>query len=154
MRPPHVSLLVCFALLAPAAFGGPAPCPAMTQSNIFIGYQGTASGCSPFVGGPCQVAEQIDFVAQSFQYDFSCALHTFAWNFGDGTTATGKTPVHTYAAPGTYAVTITISNGSQTFTTSAVVTVAAAAVDIPSLSFEATSLLLMLLALAALGRLR
>lgn len=35
---------------------------------------------------------------------------TYAWNFGDGETATGASPAHTYAAVGTYTVTLTITN--------------------------------------------
>jgi hypothetical protein len=34
----------------------------------------------------------------------------FAWDFGDGGTATGAHPTHTYAEPGTYVVMVTVSN--------------------------------------------
>jgi PKD repeat protein len=33
------------------------------------------------------------------------------WEFGDGTTGTGRTPTHTYAAPGTYKVTVVQFSG-------------------------------------------
>jgi PKD repeat protein len=35
----------------------------------------------------------------------------FSWDFGDGTEGTGETPEHTYAAPGTYKVTMTPTDG-------------------------------------------
>ncbi|MGV3606449.1 MAG: PQQ-dependent sugar dehydrogenase [Planctomycetaceae bacterium] len=39
---------------------------------------------------------------------------TYAWDFGDGTTATGATVVHTYAANGTYYATLSVSDGQVT----------------------------------------
>jgi PKD repeat protein len=43
----------------------------------------------------------------------------FAWNFGDGTTATTSTPVttHVYTAPGTYTVSLTETSSGGTSTT-------------------------------------
>ncbi len=42
---------------------------------------------------------------------------TYAWDFGDGNSDTGKEAVHIYDIPGTYTVTLTLSIGQQTFTT-------------------------------------
>jgi len=36
---------------------------------------------------------------------------TFTWNFGDGSTGTGATPTHRYAASGTYNPVVTVSDG-------------------------------------------
>jgi gliding motility-associated-like protein len=41
---------------------------------------------------------------------------THSWDFGDGGTSTDPNPLHNYANPGTYTVTLTISNGSVTDT--------------------------------------
>ena len=35
---------------------------------------------------------------------------SWLWDFGDGTTSTLRNPCHTYRAPGTYTVTLTVSN--------------------------------------------
>ena len=43
----------------------------------------------------------------------------YLWDFGDGSTATTATPSHTYANPGIYKVTLTVTdNTTQTGTTS------------------------------------
>jgi subtilisin family serine protease/PKD repeat protein len=36
---------------------------------------------------------------------------TYSWNFGDGGTASGVSPTHTYAAHGTYTATLTVNDG-------------------------------------------
>lgn len=38
----------------------------------------------------------------------------YVWNFGDGDIATGQAPVHIYAAPGSYTVIVTATNGVST----------------------------------------
>lgn len=53
----------------------------------------------------------------------------YAWAFGDGMTGSGDKPTHTYAAAGTYAVTLTVTDSSaQTDSVSKDVTVEAAPV--------------------------
>ncbi|WP_238695676.1 PKD domain-containing protein [Microbacterium sp. HSID17254] len=43
----------------------------------------------------------------------SATISDYRWDFGDGSTGTGKTPSHTYAKPGTYAVTLTITDSQS-----------------------------------------
>ncbi|HNG88934.1 MAG TPA: PKD domain-containing protein, partial [Saprospiraceae bacterium] len=48
---------------------------------------------------------------------------SYSWAFGDGNTSTQAAPMHTYAAPGTYTVTLTASNGCGSATSTQQVTV-------------------------------
>lgn len=41
----------------------------------------------------------------------SGGLTSWAWNFGDGATSTQQNPAHTYGTPGTYTVTLTVTDG-------------------------------------------
>ena len=50
---------------------------------------------------------------------------TYGWAFGDGASGSGASVSHVYAAPGSYAVTLTVSDGSLNGTASTSATVAA-----------------------------
>ncbi len=52
------------------------------------------------------------------------APSTWRWRFGDGTASLQQNPVHTYTTPGTYSVTLTVTNGqgSDSLTRSAYIT--------------------------------
>ena len=57
-----------------------------------------------------------DFSTVNFS-NFSQNADTYAWDFGDGNSSTDEDPTHTYAAEGTYTVTLTASNSSGTSAT-------------------------------------
>lgn len=64
---------------------------------------------------------------------------TYAWDFGDGSTGDVAAPDHQYAEPGTYDVTVTVSDGrGGTTTASAQVTATAPASNIGFVGFSGT----------------
>jgi large repetitive protein len=73
---------------------------------------------------PASVAQAISFSAAGSDVD-SAAL-TYTWNFGDATSGSGASISHAYAAAGTYAAVVTVSDGSKTTTSSVSVSVVAA----------------------------
>jgi PKD repeat protein len=92
----------------------------------------TYFGCAPQVDlGPSFVAPSAVDEGDVVQFDGSASDSTliipnagYAWNFGDGTTATGPSVVHAYARGGTYKVTLTVTDrGGYVNTLSQTVTV-------------------------------
>jgi gliding motility-associated-like protein len=69
--------------------------------------------------------EDIKFIDQSINADFWC------WDFGDGTTGSGKEINHRYRAPGKYSVTLIAKNAgcSNTFTVANAITIKDPLVD-------------------------
>lgn len=78
---------------------------AMEASLITINEAPTAAFGSA-VNGP-----QVQFS------DSSTGTGSYTWHFGDGNISTDANPLHTYAAPGTYTVVLTVENncGSSTY---------------------------------------
>src|SRR5256885_732368 len=71
--------------------------------------------------------------------DVDGTITSYAWNFGDSATGAGPTPQHTYAAGGTYTVTLTVTdNDGHTGTTTGQVTVFDPAVQFASDGFART----------------
>jgi YVTN family beta-propeller protein len=66
--------------------------------------------------GAAGTASSFDASASTVAYG---TITSYAWNFGDGNTATNATPTttHTYAAPGTYTATLTETDSAGTATT-------------------------------------
>jgi len=77
---------------------------------------------------------------------------SYVWDFGDGTTGTGKTVDHSYAKPGMYLVTLTVTdNTGKTFTKTFHVTINAyteARVNTKSASFSYLSIALIFIVCA------
>jgi hypothetical protein len=89
-----------------ASHGAAAQSVSTSQSG---GIRITLSG--PFIGiagQPVTFSAQIDTSGVP-----SGTPVNIQWSFGDGATASGLTVTHTYSAPGTYAVTLTVSASGQ-----------------------------------------
>jgi PKD repeat protein len=83
-----------------ANFPAPSPAPGSFHVLSTINFNGTSSRAHPNV-----------------------PVSSYAWNFGDGATASGGTATHAYSSPGTYVVKLTVqdSSGQSSFTTQDVV---------------------------------
>jgi hypothetical protein len=62
--------------------------------------------CAPLIR---EVGVEIDGLTVSFSADLWQPVLDYLWAFGDGITSALPSPTHTYAAPGTYPLTLTVS---------------------------------------------
>ncbi len=111
---------------------------------------GEAAGCAARIGptpsftAPAseQTGQTVSFDA-SVSYDISAPITTYEWNYGDGSpvdTTSGEKAEHFYLVPGTYqmSLTVTDSSGSTNASTQAVpITITGAAVGPPTASITA-----------------
>jgi len=65
---------------------------------------------------------------------------TYSWDFGDGETSDEADPAHVYAANGTYTVTLTVSDGTDTYTTDEVEVIVGNIAPTALFTYEATNL--------------
>ena len=95
------------------------------SQHYTLGTGGTVNQTpvAAFTATPSPLAVSVDGSTSS---DPDGTIASYAWNFGDGGTATGATANHTYTAPGTFTVALTVTdNGGATNTTSRQVTITA-----------------------------
>ena len=79
----------------------PPPPPPVNNPPV---AQFTMSSATAFVG------QTIQFTSSSFDPNPGDFLVSQIWNFGDGGTAFGQTVTHAYASPGTYPVTLAVTD--------------------------------------------
>jgi len=101
----------------------------------------TAPGATPanvaptaaFTSSAANLALSVD---GSTSTDADGTIASYAWDFGDGSTGTGRTASRTYAAAGTYAVKLTVTdNAGATGTVTKSVTVTATAAKLAADAF-------------------
>jgi len=103
-------------------YGVPLLANAATAAPITDVWGNNTSGGTPsaaFTFSP--LAQTVGFNDTSTDNGGTIGAHN--WTFGDGSTSTAAQPVHTYAAPGTYSVTETVTdsiNGSTSSVTQSV----------------------------------
>ena len=104
------------------------PAPTVSIDNLTVGPDsGPPVNVPPtasFTASPVYLTAWFDATTSTDVDDGS--IVSYAWNFGDGTTGTGSTPQHKYAAAGTYNATLTVTdNGGLTGTKTVAVDVTA-----------------------------
>lgn len=108
--------------------------PTVSAAGLyFINVVNTETGCSNT--DTVEVLDQINPANAAYQYQTSSLtvittdvstgsnLSGWSWTFGDGNTSNDQSPVHTYAAPGTYEVCLSVQNGCGVSQTCSQVTV-------------------------------
>ncbi|SNS46681.1 PKD repeat-containing protein [Granulicella rosea] len=95
--------------------------PASATSTASIAYPSpTVTINGPYSGKPTLAIAFTSTVSEPYDASF-----TYQWNFGDGSYASVANPTHTYAAAGTYVVTLTVTGQyreTATVTSSATIT--------------------------------
>jgi len=101
-----------FATYAPITPGLAIPTRTFDPSGLTLGAV-LAGNADPIANaGPDLAANEGDTVSfdASASYDPNQDSLSYLWDFGDGNTATGLNPTHTYADNGTYTVTLTVTD--------------------------------------------
>ena len=108
------SFLACLCLIGcSGSHSTQPPAPQPPTANAGGPYSGTVGTAVTFSGGA--------------SHDPQNETLTYAWNFGDSSTGAGPSPTHTYKTPGTYAISLTVTDTSNlTGTATSNATIAAA----------------------------
>ncbi|WNV76401.1 PKD domain-containing protein [Geodermatophilus sp. DSM 44513] len=107
--------------------------------HFSIGTTGQPVNAAPTAAFTSSVADLGASFDASGSADSDGTVAGYAWDFGDGTTGTGATAQHTYAAAGTYTVTLTVTDDAgATAQQTGTVTVTDPPNAVPTASFTAS----------------
>ena len=112
-----------------------------SEGYIATGKTGTSSNSNQTWMLTTGISASINFTTNvcGDQYNFTSnapGATSYSWDFGDGTNSTSSNPTHQYATPGPYVVTLSVSNGSCTGSTTQNIVVNAAPAAIFSVSID------------------
>ena len=113
----------------------------LTPAQIAAHYNAASAVNHPptaaFSSSTLNLTASVDGTASA---DSDGTISSYAWNFGDGTSGTGATTSHTYAASGTYSVALTVTDngGAANTKTQSVTVTAAPANQPPTAAFTST----------------
>jgi PKD repeat protein len=126
-----------------ASIGQAAVYPSALSAATVAAHYTAGTGATPVNVAPSAAFTQsCNALACSFNgstsTDSDGTIASYAWNFGDGSTATGVAPSHTYSTAGTKSVSLTVTdNSGATNTVSKSVTVTSGANAAPTAAFTA-----------------
>jgi hypothetical protein len=127
-------------------------CTQPSPANTTLDYSGFTSNCATNNSLVCTPNETMVFSAVPHGYSFGCEGHTYFWDFGDTTIGSGINVFHTFTAPGTYVVKLTLTSElSQTLVLTQTINVLP---PLPAIDRRTLALLLCALAAIAVLRLR
>ena len=84
--------------------------PDVITNHQQLGSAGRVTNVAPTAASSTSLAGSTATFDGSASSDRDGSIVRHGWDFGDGTTGTGATVAHTYAAPGTYSVTLTVTD--------------------------------------------
>ena len=115
---------IALLLLAGTALADSEGCPTLNSYNTYMAFSSSSGSCTSQDGGArCVAYDPIVFSVETFGgVNFACTVHTFQWDFGDGTAAVNaRQVIHSYV-PGTYNVSIRITSPVQSFVLTSTIT--------------------------------
>jgi PKD repeat protein len=97
--------------------------PTPVSTNVAANFDASASCAGTATSGVCNST--------------SNTIVSYAWGFGDGGAAMGRTATHSYSVPGAYTVTLTVINdGGKSASATQTVTVGVSVLPVPNFTFS------------------